>query len=289
MATVAYVGTPGGIKAGTTADHVDIGYYLDPTKQTKIELICTFENTSDTHSIMGNYVHGDGSLENLILNCANGVLGGAWFSNPFSTGITIELNKTYTIQFDLINGSQKISVNGQQVASASYSGKIKNTYSFYLFAHNGSDTTANTGVFIKSFKIWENNVLIRSLDPYLSNNARGLHDSVTDNFYQMSPSSVILDANKTREVKGIYVGVQDYLESTGSQYLKTNVYARTGLKINMTMSFTEIPSTNIYFFGNNYSNKTIMNFGIHSDGKWRISHNRFLLNWWRCSSSKSKV
>lgn len=275
MATVAYVGAPGGIKAGTTADHVDIGYYLDPTKQTRIELICTFENTSDTHSIMGNYIHGDGSLENLILNCANGVLGGAWFSNPFSTGISIELNKTYTIQFDLINGSQKISVNGQQAVSASYSGKIKNTYSFYLFAHNGSDTTANTGVFINSFKIWENNVLVRSLDPYLSNNARGLHDSVIDTFYQMSPSSTILDANKTRKVKGIYVGVQDYLESTElGNYLNTGQIIYSGCKLVMEISFDELPSADaLYFFGNFAGGSVFRTaIGITSEGKIRFTY-----------------
>ena len=274
MATVAYVGAPGGIKAGTTADHVDIGYYLDPTIQTRIELVCTFESTSDTHSIMGTYYHGNGDEENLILNCANGVLGGAWWSNPFSTGITIELNKTYTIQFDLLNGSQKISVNGQEAVSASRTGKIKNTSSFYLFAHNGTDTTANTGVFIKSFKIWENNVLIKSLDPYVSNNAKGFHDSVTDKFYQMSPSSVILDANKTRKVKEIYVGVQDYLESTQlNNYLNTGQDTYNGCKVIMEISFDELPSSDaLYFFGNYTGGIFRTVLGVTSEGKIRFTY-----------------
>ena len=274
MATVAYVGAPGGIKAGTTSDYLNIGYYLDPTIQTKIEIVCTFEDLSDTICVVGNHFVGSNSDQPnfSFYHTGAGVLGGVWWGYAFTTTKTIEINKTYTIEFDLMNGSQKMFVDGEQVYSNSYSGKIKSTSSFYLFARNQSGTiTANMSTYIKSFKIWENNVLIRSLDPYLSNNARGLHDSVTDTFYQMSPSSVILDANKTRKVKEIYVGVQDYLESSGNSYVKTNIAPKNGIKLKMTLSINEFPQSISYIYGNWYSGQYSVFIGITSDKKFRFA------------------
>lgn len=276
MATVAYVGAPGGIKAGTTSDFLNIGYYLDPTIQTKIEIVCTFEDLSDTICVVGNHFVGSNSDQPnfSFYHTGAGVLAGVWWGYAFTTTKTIEINKTYTIEFDLMNGSQKMFVDGEQVHSNSYSGKIKCTNSFYLFARNQSGTiTANMSTYIKSFKIWENNVLVRSFDPYLSNNARGLYDSVIDTFYQMSSSSVILDANKTRKVKEIYVGVQDYIQSTGSQYFETSVIAKTNVKVKMLISFDEIPTETTHFFGNNYGSALRYGLCIWSNGNWGIMRN----------------
>lgn len=73
--------------------------------------------------------------------------------------------------------------------------------------------------------------------------------------------------------KKMYTGVQSYIQSTGSQYIQTNVVAKAGIKVIMDISFDEIPSSTTYFFGNNYSSSLRYSLCIYSNGNWGISRN----------------
>jgi hypothetical protein len=62
-------------------------------------------------------------------------------------------NTACTLEFNLTNGSQTMSVNGTQIRSTTYTGKSKGTTPLLLFARNENTITASTTVYIKSCKI----------------------------------------------------------------------------------------------------------------------------------------
>ena len=74
--------------------------------------------------------------------------------------------------------------------------------------------------------------------------------------------------------KKAYIGVQEYLESTGGNYLDTKITSILGTKVIMHISIDEMPtngtSTNWYFFGQNTSGKTRLALRMNQNGTMTI-------------------
>ena len=112
-------------------------------------------------------------------------------------------------------------INGV-ATSSNTSQTFTGTYSLYLFALNTAGTAGNFFVGkVKSFKIWDNDVLVRDYIPVLDWNDRPcLYDKANNEFYYNLGTEEFKYAYKDYKYK------LEYLESSGTQYIDTGIYLK---------------------------------------------------------------
>ena len=116
------------------------------------------------------------------------------FGTESAQNVNIPLDDTWkTITFDKNN----IYINGELIYSMTYN-EFQLTVPLYLFLINNNNspvtTVAQNSKKVKSFKIWDNNVLVRNFIPCYrkSDNVIGMYDNVNDVFYTNQGSGAFL-------------------------------------------------------------------------------------------------
>lgn len=138
-------------------------------------------------------------------------------------------NTEYTIKIEAKSGSQKMYINGSQVISKTYTTTSTSKSNLFLYGRNASTKVADTTVYLRSCKIWVDNVLQRHFEVYLahanSHDKSGLYDSVTKNYYNISGAFNFYDS-KARKIKKIYVGVSNKARKVKKVYVGVNGKAK---------------------------------------------------------------
>lgn len=174
------------IQSNRHGEYINTNYY--PTSNTKFELDFQFVGRDGTNNAMP--IFGE------RVSTSSGDKFGIWV-NP--TNNAIALNFGYTdsgyvlnttdasIRNVSSNDNAKLYYNNIEVASGNTQAFSASSLSIYLFAlnNNGSADHRNQQTKVYSFKIYENNVLVRNLIPCYRNsdNEVGLYDLVNNVFY----------------------------------------------------------------------------------------------------------
>lgn len=138
-----------------------------------------------------------------------------------ATGLTLPEDTNITLE-TFTTSDKKISIikDGTTILNAkSYSGTVQthsvatavtnNTGKIFIFANHNSGTSGNTstgtqivaGMRLYSFKMWDNNVLVRNFIPCYrkSDNVIGLYDLVNGTFYTNAGSGTFIKGNDIKD------------------------------------------------------------------------------------------
>ena len=112
--------------------------------------------------------------------------------------IAIALNEINNVKYTINNGTLTCNYNGSQT-SGSYPGSIQSGYNIYIFGKNnaGSSAERSNGYTLYSFKLYDNNTLVRDFVPCYrkSDNVIGLFDLVNKVFYTNAGSGTFTKGN----------------------------------------------------------------------------------------------
>lgn len=190
------------------------------------------------------------------------------------------------------------SVNGN--GSAITANTFTAPCSAFLFAYNNNGSVASNATGrLYSCKIYDADTLVRDFVPCINmSDVAGLYDLVENKFYAnagtgtFTTGELITDKPQTLFIekwvnpKEIYVKAEkeirtlEYLESTGTQWIDTGLYANQNTRIVCDFQFTNISTTQYLFCargaGGSYTNR----FGLllHSSGYFRSDYNSANLN-----------
>jgi len=205
-------------------------------------------------------------------------LGIGWGSNYYN--YTVDTSKdsvaNYHI-FDLMQGSQKIlTENGEVLVNYTDATLTKyatnNIYLFKLWVEGNSNTwesNQNGIVRMKYCQIYNGSTLIRDFIPCFDDNKiRCLYDKVENKYYYNQGTNSFLGDSDEKETKQLiprknskniikgYVGIKEeykilsHIESTGVQYIDTEVVMTDTKKIEIDFQFTQLTyNTNVAIVG----------------------------------------
>ena len=179
------------------------------------------------------YKHGSESSYNVLYTCAGGYLDEVFYNGSAARW---EKNRVYDYVAELTatNGAGQatntITVDGLQVWSKASQG-IDTGRTFYLFANNrNGSANAFSKTRCHRMRIWQgpkdggDMALVRDLIPCMKNGRAGLWDAVSgDILYSGSIANLVCDEDS--EVPDEFV---EYVESTGVNFIDTEVDARSG-------------------------------------------------------------
>lgn len=169
----------------TGTQYIDTGYFINP--KTKIE--CEFQFTDSTKK--QQRVFGSADTTNTRLDCYvkdSLQLGWNWTEQDNQTNLNVNTN--YTIDTNkhkiIIDGVNK-TVKLDNIYTSSIAGNFNktSTTSLGIMAHITTNITGYAYLKLYSFKIYDNNALVRNLVACYrkSDNVAGLYDLVNDVFY----------------------------------------------------------------------------------------------------------
>ena len=131
---------------------------------------------------------------------------------------TVTTNLKYNLTTHANNGTFTMNLNNA-TSSATYSGSVQNGRSLFIFCNNiQSGVSQYSKIKLYSFKMYDNNVLVRDYIPVLDKNGVAcLYDKVTGKmFYNKGTGNF---AYKRFDYTPV-----EYIQSTGTQWIDTNWY-----------------------------------------------------------------
>ena len=162
-------------------------------------------------------------------------------TTSFNSGrpkIAWEKDRRYTVVADMAAGTQALTLDGVLVHSGSlYSATTPPALNIYLFGVNNGGTFAQSAkVRIYSFRIWQDNVLVRDYRPARQDTAYGLWDEVEGRFLASASSTAFPAAPRAISGKPDYCA--QWIDSNGSTYIDTDVLGNPGVKAEAVVSWT---------------------------------------------------
>ena len=174
----------------------------------------------------GNIVTGQGSYEKVVYTNIVNSTWNSWFEKNRVYDYAIE----FTAKDGDGNSTRKIVIDGikfrHETTAAVDTGK-----DLYLFAHNrGSEVRYYCKARCYRLRIWQGTTagreqaLVRDFIPCVKNHRAGLYDAVSGNiFYSASGTDLVCDEDSNTPDEFV-----EYVESTGINYIDTEVAARSG-------------------------------------------------------------
>lgn len=166
-----------------------------------------------------------------------------------SPKVTFSANTRYTLNTKLFAGEQTVSIDGVVKQTGTIADNLDTGRNLFLFAGNVAGSAANwVTARCYELKIWSyieaghegERILVRDYVPYRGPSGNGLYDTVNGQWYYASSSNKDLGGVVMREPEepDYYV---EYLESTGTQFIDTEIEAGNGYRSLCDFEFTEIP------------------------------------------------
>ncbi len=150
--------------------------------------------------------------------------------------------QVYEVESALKDGEQYLKVDGNTIFTNNVSGSIEATANMLLFNRykNGSLDTGWYEGKIYYVKIWQDNVLIRDMIPCLDiNNIPCFYDRVNKQTYYNAGTGEFIYG--TVEIPSSYTRCK-YLESSGTQYIDTELIATVNTGMSINYSYNQIDS-----------------------------------------------
>ena len=170
----------------------------------------------------------------------------AYLGNYWIGSTSITSNQYYDIEVSYKSGSQTCKINETSVTGASYTGTEELNLNIYLFKRNFYTSGDPTALFIGKlyyFQLWQNGTLVRDFIPALDpSNKPCMYDLVSKQpFYNQGTGADFSIGKKLTPV--------EYLESTGTQYIKTDYTLTSNTKIDVLFSPNQQSTANLWVIG----------------------------------------
>ena len=143
--------------------------------------------------------------------------------------------------------SVKMTINGTERISYSAGAPLDTGYTMYLFAqHNGAVSSSSdpnqvdlcSAVRCYGVKIWQDGTLVRDYRPCMKGNRAGLYDAVSKEIFFSRSSTDFVDGPVLKPDHFI-----QYVESTGTQYIDTEVVGRPNTAMQAHVLWTTVSDT----------------------------------------------
>ena len=231
--------------------------YIDtgiPSMLGKFEIDFARVDTTTSSIIMGNIIPNTASNSFVSSNTYNIMwqIGG----NINNRNWTFDTNKHKVIAN--ITTTQ-ISVNFDGNTQVTNGTTTINNLNVYLFGRNSNGTFATSGsIRIYGLKHWDSSgTLTRNLVPSVRNSdgTLGMYDSVNNTFYTNKGAGEFITGDRESSNVGDYVNYSslptgynelNYIESTGTQYINTGLYATKNTKVDLDFSVDHINNGTTY-------------------------------------------
>lgn len=178
------------------------------------------------------YKHGSESSLNVIYTATNGVLAEVYYNSAaarWETNRIYDYSATLSATNDVGQTTTTINVDGLEIFNKS-APALDTGRTLHLFACNVAGTASyKSKARIYRLKIWQgpkdggDMTLQRDLIPCMKNGKAGLYDAVTGDIIYSGSGDLVCDENS--EVPDEYV---EYVESTGVNFIDTEIEARSG-------------------------------------------------------------
>ena len=236
------------IESDGTGQYIDLG--LKPTSNTKVELdVCAIRTSSNAlfGSRNGTQQNNYSTRMVLFLRDENGYQR---ISPQFSTNSAVNYTTSFTGFVNIKFSKDGCYVNDTTIETYATQTISGTTYNLYLFTFNEAGTPDSRYFMgkLKTFKLWDNNILLRNFIPCYrkSDNEVGMYDLVNGVFYTNQGTGTFTKGSLI-DLPSEYQKLE-YIESTGTQYIDTMVYLNANSKISVNATPTQI-STDNYLFG----------------------------------------
>ncbi len=224
--------------------YIDTGY-KPTTDNMEAEIKCKLPSDTGSLSLFGANANSYPYFLTPYTNSSYGTrVFKHWIGN--SGGIlSITLSEISVVKYKINNGTLTCNVNGSQTSS-SYSGSIQCGYNIFVFCKNNYGTPIENGYgyALYSFKLYDNNVLVRDFVPCYrkSDNVIGLFDLVQQKFYSNAGSGTFLKGANVQNTTSLQLpalykssGIgtsKDSWENTNTSHIFTrnNFYVDLGLQ-----------------------------------------------------------
>ena len=201
----------------TGTQYIDTGFV--PNAQTSVELeFSDFIVKNDYGAPLGAR-NGDGSNQFwFFIQTNNFRIYSRWLGSHYDTGYNYTANAKIKIKYSKYG----LFINNTFYPPVFSGTDFSNlTSTIWLFAlNNGGFIQYGSTMKIHSFKLWDNNILIRNMIPAQRNSdsVLGMYDTVNNVFYTNSGTGVF----KSLAVSTDYVRLE-YVQSDGTQYINTGI------------------------------------------------------------------
>ena len=294
----------------------------------KGELDAAMLKVDDDATLMGDY----GGSRFYLLHSYYGMLTYGYNADiPTSQSVPagqifkLEKDRRYTLSGELDAGLQRVCADGQVVFSSNSTSRVTWPRSIYLWACHGENKTMyHSTMRLYRAKIWQSGELVRDYVPCICKKQIGLFDQVEKRFVS---SPIAFTVANCGQVTNIVKGTKpehflEYVANNGSyqRYVATGVRAESGIGMDTTMMWDEVPSDGSYlaarkgsdirFYPYHYYQSHMIGYGgysgyqtavtatagvkyrIHSfldDGRQEIVVDRFSEGTWTRDASLSKT
>lgn len=259
------------IKSDGTGQYIDLG--IKPNSSTKVEMDA-FCSDSLLKGLFGS--QNDTTAMYLFLKNNTGYQR---ISARFSSSSISDNTTTFTDFINVKFSKAGCFVNDTSIGTFSTQTITGTTYNLYLFTVNNSGTPDSRYFVgkIKSFRLWDNRVLLKSLIPCYrkSDNVVGMYDIISGVFYT-NQGTGSFTAGPIVNLPSDYQKVE-YIEGDGNQYIDTGFKPNNKTDIDFAYSYTttSLSSTETRIFGSRGSgNDEAFFIGLHSsyDYCWYINY-----------------
>lgn len=226
----------------TGTQYIDINYICNKSNITiELDMAWTGTNISAFETFIGFMYSTSQVVPRIGLHKYNNYLmfGANTTVNSTTTLIT---NERFIYKGDFTSGNQKMYKNGTLLVSNS------TTYNFstnncptYIFARYCPNSMNYANMRCYECKIWEGTILIKHLIPMMNliNNEVGLYDIINNEFYTNNGEGNF-NYNEI-EIYNLPANYQrvEYIQSTGTQRIKTNITPTSKYKIEEEFAITD--------------------------------------------------
>ena len=267
----------------TGTQYIDAGVGGDLTTELTCEASITQAGNASVTNIMGNNVTSSRAITiNMSANITNPSPSRIRFGNTDTTTVAGSIN---------LNTFYKYDTNKNKLTVRDSGGTVLNTYSFNAttaFTTNGNILIFKLGdtstqyigkIKVKCATIKNSGVLVRDYIPVIDENNIGyMFDKVTHALYENKGTGAFSYGEKVykRRLRLVsepwYTKKYDlltYLESTGTQWINTDLNGNLNTKIEAKVYSAKIDSTSGYCIAGDFTTNTkaiTMPFNFHSDG-----------------------
>lgn len=132
---------------------------------------------------------------------------------------------TTTDKYHIIHSKDGTYVNNELVWTVGTFSTFTTPQNLLVFGYYNTPTTMSlSAIRLYHLKLWENNIIVRDFIPCYRNSDGeiGLYDSINDIFYTNQGTGSFIKGKDVYTLPNEYQEVE-YIESTGTQYIRTNI------------------------------------------------------------------
>ena len=240
----------------TGTQYIDIG--VTGTQNTKVDI--DFQSTATTYGRFTPFGARSTASKNCFAIWASSVTIGSNLRIGFDSTNGYTGGPTTTDKYHIIHSKDGTYVNDELVWTIDSFSTFTTPQNLLVFGYYSNATTmASSAIRLYHLKLWENNIMVRDFIPCYRNSDGeiGLYDSINDIFYTNQGTGVFIKGKDVYTLPNEYQEVE-YIESTGTQYIRTDIVPTDFFK--MELKFYTKGASSFYCAGARDSSSSVIYF-----------------------------